>query len=139
MITEAQVADAINYLYAAQAVQPVDGMARVWADYINHAIPDCQPLDLLPACREAVRTWAQDQRAWRIDTERYARAIRTVRHRRVEEATGGRSLLPDGIDDPEVELEWRRAARAALIAGATRTQAEATAWDQINRRIEAAS
>ena len=139
MITEAQAADAINYLYAAQAVQPVDGMARVWADYINNAIPDCQPRDLLPACREAVRTWAQDQRAWRIDTERYARAIRTVRHSRVEEATGGRPLLPDGIDDPEVELEWRRAARAALIAGATRDQAEAAAWDQINRRIEAAS
>lgn len=137
MITEAQAADAINYLYAAQAVTPVDGMARVWADYINDALPDCQPGDLLPACREAVRTWAQDQRAWRIDTERYTQAIRTVRHRRVEEATGGRQLLPDGIDDPEVELEWRRHAMAALHAGASRVQAEAAAWEHINR-IEAA-
>ena len=139
MITPMQAADAINYLFAAQAISVVDNQDAVWADYINDAIPDCQPTDLLPACREAVRTWAQDQRAWRIDTERYTRAIRTVRHRRVEEATGGRPLLPDGIDDPEVELEWRRAARAALIAGAPRDQAEAAAWDRINSRIEATS
>ena len=137
MITEAHAADAINYLYATQAVQPVDGMARVWADYINHAIPDCMPGDLLPACREAVRAWAQDQRAWRIDTERYVQAIRKVRAARVAEALGSRPLLPEGIDDPETELEWRSHAMAALHAGATRVQAEAAAWEHINR-IEAA-
>ena len=137
MITEAHAADAISYLYATQAIQPVDGMARVWADYINHAIPDCRDVDLLPACREAVRAWAQDQRAWRIDTERYTQAIRKVRAARVAEALGSRPLLPEGIDDPETELEWRRHAMAALNAGASRMQAEAAAWEHINR-IEAA-
>ena len=93
MITEAQVADAINYLYAAQAVQPVDGMARVWADYVNHAIPDCRGVGLrvtLPA----TKTPHQPPGAHARLTRPPLRSFTSRPHSRTALSFGSPTLLP---------------------------------------------
>lgn len=56
------------------------------------------------------------------------------RARIVADAQRHGPLLPEGLgDDVPAELAWRRAATAAVGAGATRAQAEAHAWRSIGR------
>lgn len=131
MITPMQAADAINYLFAAQAISVVDNQDAVWADYLNAEIPDAQPSDLLPAARLAIHDWAASGRSWRIDVGRYADALRKLRRQRVEDATKVQALVPEGIEDPMVELDWKRAATKALMDGVTRGEAERVAWRSI--------
>ena len=60
------------------------------------------------------------------------RATRNARIR--EDAQRNGALIPDGLgNDMTAELAWRRAATAAIGAGATRPQAEAHAWRTIGR------
>lgn len=132
MITPTDAANALTYLLAARALTAVDGQATVWADYLNHEVRDPQAGELLPACRRAIREWSADRRAYQIDVERMAAAIRRARTERVtaeEQARG--PLLPDGGLDPAREIAWRRAAMDALGAGAPRDRAEAAGWAAI--------
>lgn len=129
-IRQTEIAGVLAYLLAAQAITATDGQAVVWHDYLTCAIPDLATSELRPACRDAIRTWATEGRAWRIDVERYAAAIRRLRAARVraEEAARG-DLRPDGLgDDPDAETAWRRAAITAIGRGAPRAEAEAEAW-----------
>lgn len=129
-IRQTEIAGVLAYLLAAQAITATDGQAVVWHDYLTCAIPDLVASELRPACRDAIRVWATEGRAWRIDVERYAAAIRRLRADRVraEEAARG-ALRPDGLgDDPAAETAWRRAAVAAIGRGAPRAEAEAEAW-----------
>ncbi len=129
-IRQTEIAGVLAYLLAAQAITATDGQAVVWHDYLTCAIPDLATSELRPACRDAIRVWATEGRAWRIDVERYAAAIRRLRAQRVraeEDARG--DLRPDGLgDDPAAETAWRRAAVAAIGRGAPRAEAEAEAW-----------
>lgn len=129
-IRQTEIAGVLAYLLAAQAITATDGQAVVWHDYLTCAIPDLAASELRPACRDAIRVWATEGRAWRIDVERYAAAIRRLRAARVraEEAARG-ALRPDGLgDDPAAETAWRQAAIAAIGRGAPRAEAEAEAW-----------
>lgn len=129
-IRQTDIAGVLAYLLAAQAITATDGQAVVWHDYLTCAIPDLAASELRAACRDAIRTWATEGRAWRIDVERYAAAIRRLRAARVraeEDARG--DLRPDGLgDDPAAETAWRRTAVAAIGRGAPRAEAEAEAW-----------
>lgn len=129
-IRQTDIAGVLAYLLAAQAITATDGQAVVWHDYLTCAIPDLAASELRPACRDAIRVWATEGRAWRIDVERYAAAIRRLRAQRVraeEDARG--DLRPDGLgDDPAAETAWRRTAVAAIGRGAPRAEAEAEAW-----------
>lgn len=135
-IRQTEIAGVLAYLLAAQAITATDGQAVVWHDYLTCAIPDLTAAELRPACRDAIRVWATEGRAWRIDVEHYAAAIRRLRADRVraEEAARG-TLRPDGLgDDPSAETAWRRAAVAAIGRGAPRAEAEADAWRAAGRR-----
>ena len=131
MITPIQAATVVNYLYAAQTISVVDDQDVVWADYLNAEIPEVLASDLLPACRQAIRDWAASGRSWRIDVGRYGDAVRKLRRQRVEDATKVKALIPEGIKDPMVELEWKRVATRALMDGATREQASEVAYRHI--------
>ncbi len=134
-VTQQNVAGVLAYLLAAQAITATDGQVVVWHDYLTHTVPGLDAAELRPACRDAVRAWATDGRAWRIDVERFAAAIRRARSERVraEESARG-ALIPDGLgDDAKAELAWRKAATAAVGRGASRPEAEALAWRTIGR------
>lgn len=135
-VTQQDVAGVLAYLLAAQAITATDGQVVVWHDYLAHTVPGMDAAELRPACRDAVRAWATDGRAWRIDVERFAAAIRRARSERVraEESARG-ALIPDGLgNDAKAELAWRKAATAAVGRGASRPEAEALAWRTIGRR-----
>lgn len=135
-VTQQDVAGVLAYLLAAQAITATDGQVVVWHDYLTHEVPGLDASELRPACRDAVRAWATDGRAWRIDVERFASAVRRARSERVraEESARG-ALIPDGLgDDAKAELAWRKAATAAVGRGASRPEAEALAWRTIGRR-----
>ena len=122
-LTQQDVAGVLAYLLAAQAITATDGQVLDAAE-------------LRPACRDAVRAWATDGRAWRIDVERFAAAVRRARSERVraEESARG-ALIPDRLGaDAKAELAWRKAAIAAVGRGASRAEAEALAWRTIGRR-----
>ena len=136
MITPADAANAVNYLLAAGATPTVDHQAEVWADYLNHeVVGGPRASELGAACRRAIRDWVREARAYRIDVERFAQAVRRERADRVraeEDARG--ALLPAGLaGEPAVEAAWRRAALEAVGAGAEREVAEAHAWRSIGR------
>ena len=135
MITPADAANAVNYLLAAGATPTVDHQAEVWADYLNHeVVGGPQARELGAACRRAIRDWVREARAYRIDVERFAQAIRRERADRVraeEDARG--ALLPAGLaGEPAVEAAWRRAALEAVGAGADREAAEVHAGYRAN-------
>lgn len=135
-VTQQNVAGVLAYLLAAQAITATDSQVVVWHDYLTHTVPGLDAAELRPACRDAVRAWATDGRAWRIDVERFAAAIRRARSERVraEESARG-ALIPDGLgNDARAELAWRKAATAAVGRGASRPEAEALAWRTIGRR-----
>lgn len=135
-VTQQNVAGVLAYLLAAQAITATDSQVVVWHDYLTHTVPGLDAAELRPACRDAVRAWATDGRAWRIDVERFAAAIRRARSERVraEESARG-ALIPDGLgNDAKAELAWRKAATAAVGRGASRPEAEALAWRTIGRR-----
>lgn len=135
-VTQQNIAGVLAYLLAAQAITATDGQVVVWHDYLTHTVPGLDATELRPACRDAVRAWATDGRAWRIDVERFATAIRRARSERVraEESARG-ALIPDGLgNDAKAELAWRKAAIAAVGRGASRTEAEAAAWHAVGRR-----
>lgn len=135
-VTQQDIAGVLAYLLAAQAITAADGQVVVWHDYLTHTVPGLDASELRPACRAAVKVWATDGRAWRIDVERFAAAIRRARSERVraEEAARG-MLIPDGLGgDAQAELAWRKAATAAVGRGASRAEAEARAWRAIGRR-----
>lgn len=135
-VTQQNVAGVLAYLLAAQAITATDGQVVVWHDYLTHTVPGLDAAELRPACRDAVRAWATDGRAWRIDVERFAAAIRRARSERVraEESARG-ALIPDGLGaDAKAELAWRKAAIAAVGRGASRAEAEAAAWRAVGRR-----
>lgn len=134
-VTQQDVAGVLAYLLAAQAITATDGQVVVWHDYLTHTVPGLDAAELRPACRDAVRAWATDGRAWRIDVERFAAAVRRARSERVraEESARG-ALIPDRLGaDAKVELAWRKAAIAAVGRGASRAEAEALAWRAIGR------
>lgn len=131
MITPMQAADAINYLFAAQAISVVDNQDAVWADYLNAELPDALPHDLLPAARIAIHDWAASGRSWRIDVGRYADAVSKLRRQRVEDATKRGALTPEGVDDPQEWHRWLQEAIRRLMDGATRQQAETAAYRHI--------
>lgn len=135
-VTQQDVAGVLAYLLAAQAITATDGQVVVWHDYLTHTVPGLHTAELRPACRDAVRAWATDGRAWRIDVERFAAAVRRARSERVraEESARG-ALIPDRLGaDAKAELAWRKAAIAAVGRGASRAEAEALAWRTIGRR-----
>lgn len=135
-LTQQDVAGVLAYLLAAQAITATDGQVVVWHDYLTHTVPGLDAAELRPACRDAVRAWATDGRAWRIDVERFAAAVRRARSERVraEESARG-ALIPDRLGaDAKAELAWRKAAIAAVGRGASRAEAEALAWRAIGRR-----
>lgn len=135
-VTQQDVAGVLAYLLAAQAITATDGQVVVWHDYLTHTVAGLDATELRPACRDAVRAWATDGRAWRIDVERFATAIRRARSERVraEESARG-ALIPDGLgNDAKAELAWRKAATEAVGRGASRAEAEALAWRTICRR-----
>ena len=135
-LTQQDVAGVLAYLLAAQAITATDGQVVVWHDYRTHTVPGLDAAELRPACRDAVRAWATDGRAWRIDVERFAAAVRRARSERVraEESARG-ALIPDRLGaDAKAELAWRKAAIAAVGRGASRAEAEALAWRTIGRR-----
>jgi hypothetical protein len=135
-VTQQDIAGVLAYLLAAQAITATDGQVVVWHDYLTHTVPGLDAAELRPACRDAVRAWATDGRAWRIDVERFASAVRRARSDRVraEESARG-ALIPDGLgDDAKAELAWRKAATAAVGRGASRPEAEVLAWRTIGRR-----
>ena len=135
-LTQQDIAGVLAYLLAAQAITATDGQVVVWHDYLTHTVPGLDATELRPACRDAVRAWATDGRAWRIDVERFAAAVRRARSERVraEESARG-ALIPDRLGaDAKAELAWRKAAIAAVGRGASRAEAEALAWRAIGRR-----
>lgn len=135
-VTQQDIAGVLAYLLAAQAITATDGQVVVWWDYLTHTVPGLDAAELRPACRDAVRAWATDGRAWRIDVERFAAAVRRARSERVraEESARG-ALIPDGLgNDAKAELAWRKAAIAAVGRGASRAEAEVLAWRTIGRR-----
>ena len=135
-LTQQDVAGVRAYLLAAQSITATDGQVVVWHDYLTHTVPGLDAAELRPACRDAVRAWATDGRAWRIDVERFAAAVRRARSERVraEESARG-ALIPDRLGaDAKAELAWRKAAIAAVGRGASRAEAEALAWRTIGRR-----
>ena len=108
-VTQQDIAGVLAYLLAAQAITATDGQVVVWHDYLTHTVPGLDACELRPACRDAVRAWATDGRAWRIDVERFASAVRRARAERVraEESARG-ALIPDGLgNDAKAELAWR--------------------------------
>lgn len=135
-VTQQDIAGVLAYLLAAQAITATDGQVVVWHDYLTHEVPGLDSCELRPACRDAVRAWATDGRAWRIDVERFAAAVRRARSERVRAEESARGvLIPDGLgDDAKAELAWRKAATAAVGRGASRPEAEALAWRTIGRR-----
>lgn len=135
-VTQQDIAGVLAYLLAAQAITATDGQVVVWHDYLTHEVPGLDAVELRPACRDAVRAWATDGRAWRIDVERFAAAVRRARSERVraEESARG-ALIPDGLgNDARAELVWRKAAIAAVGRGASRAEAEALAWRTVGLR-----
>lgn len=135
-VTQQDIAGVLAYLLAAQAITATDGQVVVWHDYLTHTVPGLEAAELRPACRAAVKVWATDGRAWRIDVERFAAAIRRARSERVRAEEDARGMLiPDGLGgDAQAELAWRKAATAAVGRGASRAEAEARAWRAIGHR-----
>lgn len=136
MITPAQAADVTNYLYAAQALTPVDGMSAVWADYVNDEIPQLDAKDLLPAARLCLKKWANENRSWKVDLPRFVEACRFIRRGRLDEYKSKHGdPAPEGDLTVEEYNQWRQSAIDAICAGETKPEVVATtAWSAINRQ-----
>ena len=74
-IRQTEIAGVLAYLLAAQAITATDGQAVVWHDYLTCAIPDLVASELRPACRDAIRVWATEGRAWRLHLAPHAAPI----------------------------------------------------------------
>ena len=143
MITAADAQAALDLLRGAGIPGLREARADVWAAVINAAPGlDVEGRELLPA---AIALSASHRGPASVGhlidaiRERGAsgRAVARERIRAEVEAHG--LLLPDGLgDDVGAELAWRRVAAAAVGAGATREQAEASAWRAIGRTPPAA-
>ena len=142
-VTITDAAQAIKYLHAAGAMTVVDDMEAVWADYINDptvGVPDVAASDLLPAARDCLKTWAAQNRAWRVDLPRYMEAIKRVRHQRwtaYKHAHGEPYPTDHAVtNDPRLFLTWQHAAKTAVLAGATDSaDVERAAYAAINRPV----
>lgn len=134
MIAQTDAAQAINYLYAAQAITVTDDQAAVWADYLNAELPDAQQGELLPAARRCLKDWAANQRQWKVDLPRFVETVRKIRRERVRAETQARGqLIPAEPLPVGEELEWKQQAIKQIGMGASRLQAEKTAWAAIGR------
>ena len=80
----------------------------------------------------AVTTHYASSRDWIMPSD-VNRIVRAARSKRVtDEQQRHGYLIPEGLGDrPELEVEWRRSALAALGRGATREQASDYAWRTI--------
>lgn len=140
MITPDQGASIINYLFDAGALTiGSDQQGEVWADYLNHTIPDIHILDLRPAVRDCLTVWAAERRAWKIDVARYAQSVKRIRRMRIEAYTREHGQIcptdPDVNADTQLFLIWKRAATSAIHQGATTPdQVNAYAYQAIGRR-----
>ena len=158
MITEADAQRALDILRGAGIAGLRDAQADVWAMVIN-AAPltvstragrspvmdergqvvrlDPRPEEVAPAATRlaslgASLPQAADLAAAIQDRREGDRAARAALIQADAERHG--PLLPEGLGaDVAAELAWRRAATAAVGAGATREQAVAHAWRSIGR------
>lgn len=133
-VTASDVANALNYLLAARALTVVDGQAQVWWDYLTHEIDNLQAGELLPACRRVIRDWGRDRRAWQVDVERYAAAVRVLRRERMEAATAASGSIPRPAGlagEPAAEAAWMRAWIEAVQAG--HDDPQQAAWRAVGR------
>ena len=135
MIAEHEAANAINYLYAAQAINVTDGQAAVWADYLNAEIPGILPQDLLPAARQALKQWGNNRKTWKIDLPTFAHAVRAVRRQRVDEYTREHGPLEPASDlDGADYVLWLRTAHQEIQDGNTNPRSvEASAYQAIEQ------
>lgn len=134
MTTPKDMADVTNYLYAAQALTPVDGMSAVWADYVNAEIPDLAASDLLPAARLCLKKWAHEGRSWKVDLPRFVEACRYLRRERWQAFKSEHGdLYPEGDLTSAEFTKWRAGLISSVQQGASCEAAEAFAWQQIGR------
>ncbi|WP_136314333.1 hypothetical protein [Actinomyces procaprae] len=137
MITPRDAADAVTYLVAAGATTARDAQGPVWADYLNDQVPGGPDTgELRPACRAAIRAWQDAGRAWQINVEHLAQAIRRGRSERIRAEEDARGpLRPAGLDhEPDLANRWIQAARRAVGTGQDRAAAEQHAWRAIGRQ-----
>lgn len=137
MITPARMADVTNYLFAAQALTPVEGMSAVWADYVNAEVPDMSETDLLPAARQCLKTWAAEGRSWKVDLPRFVQAVRKVRRDRLSIAVDahGDFTVHSAVTDPGEFLRFKQVTQTAFLDGATVEQAQAAGFAALGRPV----
>lgn len=136
MITPQQMADVTNYFYAAQALNPVEGMSAVWADYVNAELPELTPDELLPASRDCLKTWAAEGRTWRVDLPRFVASCKKIRKARVtayQQKYG--DPVPEGDLPVDAWLAWKKAATLEIMRSddATPQTVASHAWEAIGQ------
>ena len=129
MITETDAEGLLRYLIGLRAVTATQDQPAAWMDYINYALPDLKPMDMLPAARLAVDQWAGEGRKWQIDAARYVRAVRHLwglrrqTYRALHAGRPGHGI--NGAPQPEGDLTgdqyaaWVQAASRAIREGVT--------------------
>lgn len=131
MISPIEAAAAVSYLHAAGCLTIKDGQGGVWADYLNHEIPNAQGKELTEATRRAVKDWAELRRSYQVDVEHVAAAMRRQRKNLLDRVG---DVFPEGLgDEPMLEHSWQAAFRDAIYQGFPRDAAERHAWQTIGR------
>lgn len=132
MITPLDAMNVLRYLAGAQAITLTEDQDAVWADYINAEVPDARPMDLAPAARLAIKEWSRQGRAWRIDVDRFAQAVRKVRADRMPADVDIPRLLGDDITGAQ-SIAFDRHVRRLLADGESIAAAEAAAYAAVGR------
>lgn len=134
MINEMQAADVVTYLVAIGATTAKDAQGQAWADWINSEVPGAQSSDLLKAARQSIRIWKRQGRSYQVDATHFSDALKQIRAERLEKAEHMKPVIPEGLEnEPELERRWINTAKENIRQGMCRSDAEAAAWQHINR------
>lgn len=128
-ITPQDAANIINYLYAAQAITVTDNQHAVWADYLNHEMPELHPPDIPASARLAIKQWSEHGRSWKIDVQRFVAAARKIRTDRINKI-GTNVYIPTGLPAKDHQA-YKAAVYKALGDGQGLGTSEAAARHQV--------
>lgn len=135
MATTLKEADALN-LGSLKLMQ-----ADLFAEVINQAMPEVTRDHARRAVLKLAGERTTESRGQFLTPGDLIRAIKELTASDLEEARArlrkeiaqGGQFIAEGIDDPSLDIAWRQAAISAFMQGASREQAEVTAWAAIGQ------
>lgn len=136
-----QVGEVHQALYALQALNlnyQVQGQAEFWTPILNAIVPEMDGVILREAV-ESLGSGVVQIPKRHVRPEDLIRAasfvMRKDRERNLArlqaEIQANGKMFPEGVENTELTLQWQRVAVETFLEGATREEAENTAWDHI--------